>query len=698
MKNILLRSFVVFCAVITTCYANDEWVGNGGNWSTGANWLSGTAPASTYGTTLSWNNNGLGGVSVMDQDWRVRYLMFTNSSLTARHVLDLDGNTLEVYGYIWDGYRTTDSSLTITNGTLQLGHTGYTTSLLVGYERYSFDNVYTGHTVVISADINAIGWGSLLVGYCLGTYWPPSHISGSLDMSGCSISSDGVVNKIKCANFAVGGGGLGTYGEGVLEIPSAITAIETGDFIVGGDGYGYGRGVLDLGAGSQLTNIIATTKFWLGAGSVGIISNWPSVVNLQVGTPSSSASFRVGAGRNVRTRPGLGGSLVVSNAVVDGYLSELLIGTILGYDSSNHTITGVLDLAQAQLNTGYESNALITDDLRIGGLYIRPDYYQGGQGIGTLRLPSALTKVETGIFQLGASVRGMGTLDFGTNAHLDTFIVTNNFYYGTEGSIAKIIGVPTNGVVFTVGRTNSYVTMYMARDTVRANGYSGYSDLVLTNVNFSAYLKELEIGVGHDTSQNYDWRANGKLDLSKSTLNVMDVSGNVTIGRGDDANTVKNGVGRLLLHAGIMNISSNLYLGDNGGNSLGILTLDGTEAVIDGIADIRESGIVTTLVSGVSCGLDITTDAESSLSISNGATISVTFDADPVEPANSYWGLRMAGDHVSYLQSLVSGGRLVIENNMSSEYDSSFGIKYDSVDDKTIVGLLGQQGTLLILL
>ncbi len=707
-----MKQVSIILAAMAFCInglAQEAWDGGGlGDlWSTGDNWADNSAPPNPYTGTIYFGNPGMG-TNVLDADRVVRYLVYTNNSLDAMHTLDLNGRrlTIEEYLQVWlhDSKRSLTNSNTrigITNGAIQLGTATRDADLRVTYLAGNTPNNYvvSNNTLTISADLLATNWGNLSVSHHAANHYGGTILEGTMDLSGCTIVSEGVSNRIKCANFVVGGATLNTSCRGHLRLPSAIFEIETGDFVVGGAGTGSGRGVLDLGENSQLARIIARTKFWYGAGSDGIISNWPGNVDLVLGTPAATASFRVGSG--VSSRANIGAVLINSNAVVEGHISDLLVGTSLIYNYGQ-CITGIVDLATCAIHTGGASNELHTTELRVGGMNIGMNYDSYGGKPAALRLPRTLKMIVTGFFQLGAISSGTAYLNLGADSQLQTFTVTNDFYLGYNGAKGYLVGLPTNGVALTIGTPERPVIFSQGSSRGRTYTYAGQADLVLTNVAWRAYLKNADIGMSRYSGQ-YDHYAVAKLDLRESVLHAFDVADSMVLGHIYSSpvyQTHKRTIGQVFLPRGTVNIATNLVMGDRIAPSSALLDLSGTRVTVGGKAELWSTATVNARVRGVSAGIEILSSAADALAVSNGAVVNVIFELDPADiTQRRYSGLTAVGDQTAQFAALHADGRLVWNTAaLTPRWARKVGIRYDAEDNVTYVGFDPRtQGTLLLL-
>ncbi len=694
IRSGVATAFAVLLAGLASA-APRTWDGGGTDrsWGTAQNWDGDAALPTPHDDVVYWNNNGLG-TNVLDQNRTVRYMRYTNSSASDLHLTDMAGHTLTVEKDFWLGPvsdpNLDNSQAVISNGTVVLGSATYVGDLLVGYRSVAADKaVSTNHSLTVYGTLNLTSAGNIYAGHYSRNHF--ATFEGELDLSGCQIVSPCGPDTITCANLVVGeGGGRDVIARGGLRLPPTVRAIAVDTFVIGGKSR-YGNAMLDFGAGSQLTGITARTKFAVGDGTAAIVTNWPMAVDLTLGVPGAPATFSI-AGLGVAGRA----ELTFSNAAVRGYIGNLWVGSSVSEYNGGSSCRGVLDMARAEIHSGGESNALRCTQLRVAGGALANGSYNLQ---GTLRLPPALTRIETGLFELG--VGGVGILDFGPDSQLDSFIVTNTFSYGCcSGGKASFVNTPTNGMALAIGQGGAPVSeLNIGRIAGRQTVSAGNADLILTNVAFSADVRNVFIGAALTSHADY-WGAVGTLDLRESELLRFEVGDSLWIGRGPAAARAKTGVGRMYLPAGTVNIATNLLLGDTMSPSLGLLDLHGTRVTVGGTADLYPTATVKSRVMGVSAGLDLTWDSASSLSVSNGAVIQISFDADPVNPnQEACWGLRLAGNRTNAVDVLQRDGKLIwTTEGLSVVNKARVGIHYDERENVTYVGLPRKiAGTLLIL-
>ena len=167
----------------------------------------------------------------------------------------------------------------------------------------------------------------------------------------------------------------------------------------------------------------------------------------------------------------------------------------------------------------------------------------------------------------------------------------------------------------------------------------------------------------------------GILDLSDMDTVDMDVSGATQIGISGDSTHMANG--RLALPSGTANFAGAVTLGTDYG--WGELLLNGTTAIVGGGITVGSCGVVSNVVQGASCGLDVPANASFDL---NGKMYIVFAQPDASNGANgTYWGFRIAGDQSVTLAQLMQAGKIVVDDTQipgtaNVFYDDNAGYTY----------------------
>lgn len=170
-----------------------------------------------------------------------------------------------------------------------------------------------------------------------------------------------------------------------------------------------------------------------------------------------------------------------------------------------------------------------------------------------------------------------------------------------------------------------------------------------------AWLSSLSIG--HSTSNN--GVVTGTFNFQSSVLSTLDVEGAAVIGKGVGA------VGDLRLHSGNAR-SQTLEVGVTSDTvERSLLRLDNTLWAVENSLHVGANGDIEVLLYGQSAGLDLQFSNLANLTLDDGAKITLWFEEEA--GMTPIWGMRMAGDHLSYFENLVSNGLLVAAGSYGGE-------------------------------
>jgi len=190
---IRLRSLVVPAMLLLmlwcgTTHAQKLWDGESAandNWSTGQNWDGDTSPPNPYSSgTINFNNTDLGNQNVVDANWTIATLWYTNSVWGQGHTTDLGGNELVVQSALVCGgnpdvvynnsvapkQATANTEATLQNGALQLGTASLAANVIVGYlfQYGSYPGGAfnpTNNTLTIAATVGCTNLSSFYIGF-----------------------------------------------------------------------------------------------------------------------------------------------------------------------------------------------------------------------------------------------------------------------------------------------------------------------------------------------------------------------------------------------------------------------------------------------------------------------------------------------------------------------------------------------------
>ncbi|HUU68863.1 MAG TPA: hypothetical protein VM186_05030, partial [Planctomycetota bacterium] len=349
---------------------------------------------------------------------------------------------------------------------------------------------------------------------------------------------------------------------------------------------------------------------------------------------------------------GIGGTVLVSCTGLKPYIRDAYIGYI-NRPESDRTMMGYLDLRGTPV---------------IGGTLAFRHLYLGrgtpsGQGRIYLDDATALTNLEIA-GNLHMAYEG-GSTSIGDPAAANTLPADVNIKIGideeTRGNLKMGLG---------------------GRNPWTSGGFTGTASIVATGGGtFTAYLDALQVGT---TAWNFaDSVGNGTLDVSMMDSVLLDVSGTATIGE----STSENGryVAAVKLPSGSARVNA-LRLGVGGlGTRSALLQLNGTTFAVDATATVGAAGTVETTLDGVSCGLSVDDPSAAALAVATGGKIQINFMQDQITPGSVYWGLRWKGNHTSSLNSLISGGKIIVDD--SAVPGKLAGVVYDAGTDYTCVTL-----------
>ena len=592
------------------------WDSGAGNWSTGANWQSGSVP--TNGSALEFA--GVGGVSTNNGALTsVNGLIF---SASAGGSYTINGTSLEIGGAgisNASGYNQTvsldlvftaaqafdsgSSNLTVTgaitnanqrltvagNGTTSItgaiSGTGGLTKTNTGSLVLSANNTFTGTTIISAGTIRLEG-SSVLGG---GNYSSTIANSGALVLDTSSnqvlsggISGSGSLVKNNSSILTLSGSnthsGGTTLNAGTLRINNA-SALGTGAFVIGGST------TIDNTTGSALVLITNNTQNW----NSDFTFTGSDSLDLGTGAVSMNASRTLTVSANTLT---VGGAISGSGFS----LTKNGAGTLVL--SGNNTYTGTTTLNAGTLVIGS------TGLLGAGS-------YAGNIGIGgTFRMESNLNQTFSGVLSGSGSLikEGSGTL---------TLSGANNTFNGPitvgagrlVGNTSNLLGPITNDgeLEFSEPGTAAYTSVISGSGSLMK---SGSGDLTLSAEN--TYTGTTTISAGTLTLG-----ASGRI-ADTSSLNV---SGTFNMGGFNETLGSIQGSGSILLGSGTLTTNSSTNT-----TFSGVISGTGGGLVKQGSGNLTLSGNnnytgVTTISAGT-----LTLGASGSIADASNLNVSGTFN------------------------------------------------------------------------
>jgi autotransporter-associated beta strand protein len=345
-------------------------LGGGNNWSTGANWVGGTAPSTAGGSTQKLDFTGnVRTTPVMQTNYSVNALKFDSGA--SAFTINESGNTLTLNGNLPSIIQQSASNEAITGGTVALSvnsivdvsgtgsltigsvvsGAGTLTKLSGGTLVLSGTNTYTGATTV-NAGILSIG-----VDNNLGTA-PGVATAGDLTLNGGTLNTSATFTLNSNRGIALGTGGgtvdvnngtTLTYG-GIIAGTGALTKADTGTLILSGantytGGTNINAGTLRLGASERLYNNSAVS---VAAGATLDLNTYTETI----GALSGSGVITLGSGTLIVGSGGASSTFSGSFASsATGTLQKTGDGT-LTFGAGMNLSTGNLVLSGGRLNLG----------------------------------------------------------------------------------------------------------------------------------------------------------------------------------------------------------------------------------------------------------------------------------------------------------------------------------------------------------
>ena len=398
------------------------WSGLGAddNWSTGNNWIGGTPP--TVSQAALFTSNDVSGLAILTGDTTIAGLTVNNPNSgtvgNIAHTLDLGGNRLTVTGTVGVSWYPANSitasrlnsTLTVTNGTLQIGFSTTSRDLQIGgiHEFQTYGTPSQTGTLVMGSNSTFDAYlSSVTLGSAGGN-------RGILDLRLATVRRGGEVGVFRANSLqmAMVGHGNSPRWDSEILFGSSLTSFEIAN-------------TLAIASGDR-------TSGWIGKyGSSGSAA-MPDGANIKLGVSTSSrASVAIGIGGYWGTSghlvAGTGGSCT-------GYLSTVSIGT--KGSGGNENSTGRLDL---------RNMASVLLDVS-GSTVLGSSTDASKQGFGYLHLPAGTALFNT--LTIGHSF-GLGLLDlYGTEV-----TVTNALTVNATGLITNRVGAAGGSVTLTSNAT-----------------------------------------------------------------------------------------------------------------------------------------------------------------------------------------------------------------------------------------------------
>ena len=433
-------------------------------------------------------------------------------------------------------------------------------------------------------------------------------------------------------------------------IDDAVTNIMDQPWTVGGLAY-------SATAGNHKTDLGGRALVVDGRMAIGLqtVTKVTRIVNgsLQIGTEGGLLrDLQVGGTGDYQTPTG-GGELILSNVALSAFLNQCLVG----YGNSTNSPVGILDLQEAAMTT-LAANSLI---------------------IGTGNPPAS------GSIKLSAST---GLTDIKV---LDTVLL------GQAGGIGRI-GDPTNEWKLPPNVNLTLGELGLARCNVTlgaiTNPDAGTDARIVASSGgtCAASIDALKIAQhqGGSLSLAEAGYSIGILDLSAMDSVSMDATSIEIAAQPPVASPGghNDGRGLLALPAGTVTVGTVVVAHPDVDSTSadptmkGELKLNGTLFSVATSMTVGPRGSVTATLKGAPAGIDLASG--DALTIKTGGSVNLVFEQPDPNPAELYWGLRWAGNHMADLLLFKNDGRLTIDD---LAIGGGVNIVYNEIDDTTYVAV-----------
>ena len=663
------------------------WTNSAGdlNWSTAANWSSGVPGP---GDSVVFNANATG-INIVDSDRtvnRIDYVSFINGTGVYETRIG-SGITLTVQSALYigfddiHGFSPTGQVDVTGSGTLRVGGTMYVGGRSSG-AGYPSGTLRLNGVRFLADNLNILRIG------------PNDHqgntATGVLDLSLASgVQSGSAVNSLVVNNNLE----VGYWnGVGSLILPPTVTNISCGFLGMGIDYQGYSDrsyGLIDLGTNPALVSLniagdamIPRGRFIYNDGTSGK-TGFPPNVSVRIGTSSAPSSLQLASAYATQTDVRWGGF-----RRFEAWLRQLY----LGYASNSQIQYGELDLTDTntiELTGSFTSGRMSVGDVRLGS--------QDSTGSGRLKLPSSMTNITVGTLYLGYAGTisfspDYSVIDLGSNSALRELVISNEFRMGrgqfqyVDAIGNTVTGTPA-GLSVRIGSPAVRASTFYIGDAVIQGSQTRFGSGV---TDFSMYVTNANVARGFGGNH---WSL-GQLDLSQATNLVFDVQNTFQISDADES------YGYVFLAGGAeggRGCASNLFISNPIRAWAAQMVLSNVQFAVSNQMAIRSPGQFTNYVCGLASGIDLQT---TNLTIVDGRTMHLVFQADPVNSGRACWGLRMKGDAIAQINALTSAPAKVTYDisGLSDKYKARFGVFYDGKTDRTYLGVRDvPQSTLFII-
>jgi fibronectin-binding autotransporter adhesin len=574
--------------ILTPNVAFLAWSGAGAdnNWSTGGNWVGGTAPVLTVGSVQKLDfTGGTRLAPVMNNSYYINALKFDSSA--GAFAIAQSGNTLTLNGPLPSIIQQSASNQSISGGTIAVSAN-------------SVVDVSGAGSLTISSALSGTGSLTKLSGGTLALSGNDSAYSGAIGVDAGTLQVSG-------SNNVLGTGSTTVLSGATLQVNSGLTLGNA--LSLTGTGAG-GNGALNAtpGAGNTATLSGAIT---LGGATT---------INLGSGTLAVNGGI-TGAGNNL-TLTGAGNS-TIGSAITTGTGAVTLNGTGTTTFSGANTYTGMTTVNSGILNL---SGTAVKGSLTVGGGTVNDN------ASNQFASSSGLT-VNTGTFNLGAHTETISNLS-GTGGTLA--LSTGTLTLGGTGSTAFAGSITGSGTLANTNTGSLTLTGASAGFTGTVNLSNGVIVGGATNATGTSTVNvsgtgNFEVQGGSTLASNFNLSTNGAAtnngaieNLSGTNTLTGTVSTTANSRIQSDAGTLTASGPVSLANGTTLNVGGSGNTTINGaitGSVTTALTKDGSGTLALGAANSAFRGAVTVTVGTLQANVGSALSNASSITVNSAGTL-----------------------------------------------------------------------------
>ncbi len=634
------------------------WNGGGANnnWSTGGNWVGGTAPVTTVGSVQKLDFGGTVRLApAMNNSYSINALKF--DSTAGAFVIGESGNTLTLDGTLPSIIQQSASNQTVSGGTI---------------------------AVSANSVVDVSGAGSLTLSSVLTGAGSLTKLSaGTLALSGVNSGYSGAINvdsgtlQVSGSNSVLGTGSTAVLSGGTLRVNAGLT---------------LGNALSLTGTGAGGTGALYATP---GAGNTATLSGAVTLggaATIDLGSGTLAINGGIGGSGNTLTLTGAGNATIAS-AITTGAGGVTLSGTGTTTFSGANTYTGTTTVNSGTLNL---SATTLDGNLTVGGGIVNDS------ASNQLATTTSLI-VNSGSFNLGGSsetIAGLsgtgGTIALGTGT-LTLNSTGSTSYSGLLTGTGTLANTNTGSLTLTGASTGFTGNVNLSNGEIVA-GATNATGSAAVNVSGTG---NFEVQGGSTLASNFALSTNGSATNDGAIENT---SGN-NILNGSIATTANSRIqsdsGTLTANGAVgIGSGTTLNIGGSGNTTLNgaitggattALTKDGSGTLALGAASSGFLGTATVNVGTLQANTASALSNASSITVNSGGTLlsnaNNSLSASGAFTVNSGGTLSLNGTSASLTGIFNSAGALSFGSNGALTLAGSTG---------TLSGTLTGSGTLTL--